>query len=67
MCVFGGFFILPLYTLLQERSRPEVRSQVIAGNNILNALFMVIASLLVMGFHGANLSFPRMFFGDCGD
>lgn len=46
--VFGGFFIVPLYTLMQERSAPEHRSRVIAANNILNALFMVIASMILM-------------------
>ncbi len=61
MSVFGGFFILPLYTLIQERSQPETRSRVIAGNNILNAVFMVASSLMVMGFHAAHLSHPEIF------
>ena len=43
--VFGGFFIVPLYALMQTRSNPAHRSRVIAGNNIMNALFMVIAAL----------------------
>lgn len=52
--IFGGFFIVPLYTLMQERSEPSQRSRVIAANNILNALFMVAASvslLLLLRFH----------------
>jgi hypothetical protein len=36
-----GFFIVPLYALIQLRSAPEQRARIIAANNILNALFMV--------------------------
>ncbi|MBX3020188.1 MAG: MFS transporter [Bdellovibrionales bacterium] len=61
MCVFAGFFILPLYTLIQERSERGERSRVIAANNILNAVFMVVSSGLVMWFHAIKLSFQEMF------
>ena len=46
--VFGGLYIVPLYALLQERSDSKFLSRVIAGNNIINALFMVFAALLAM-------------------
>ncbi len=46
--LFSGFYIVPLYALVQTRSEPTHRARVIAGNNILNALFMVTASLLTM-------------------
>ena len=42
--VFGGFYIVPLYALVQSRSDPAARSRTIAGNNILNALFIVAAA-----------------------
>jgi len=61
MSLFGGFFILPLYTFIQDRSVPEERSRVIAGNNIVNALFMVVSSLAVVAFNSFQLSFPQMF------
>ena len=61
MSVFGGIFIVPLYTLLQERSRPEVRSQIIAGNNITNSFFMITASVSLMGFYASELSLPHIF------
>ncbi len=61
MSVFGGFFILPLYTLIQERSHPESRSRVIAGNNIINAVFMVASALVVMAFHHYHLTYPQIF------
>ncbi len=42
--VFGGFYIVPLYAQIQTRSDPSHRSRIIAANNILNALFMVVAA-----------------------
>jgi hypothetical protein len=44
--VFGGFFIVPLNALVQQRSRPEVLARVIGANSILNAVFMVAAAVL---------------------
>ena len=41
--VFGGFFIVPLLALVQNRSAPHHRSRIIAANNIINAMFMVLA------------------------
>ena len=60
--VFGGFYIVPLYALVQSRSAPDHRSRVIAGLNILNALFMVAAAILAMLILGpAGLSIPDLF------
>ncbi|MDD2783806.1 MAG: MFS transporter, partial [Sulfuricurvum sp.] len=39
--VFGGLYSVPLYAIMQNRSDAQVRSRIIAANNILNALFMV--------------------------
>jgi 1-acyl-sn-glycerol-3-phosphate acyltransferase len=59
---FGGFYIVPLYALVQQRSEPSHRSRVIAGNNILNALFMVIAAIFAMLILGkAGLTIPELF------
>lgn len=59
--VFGGFYIVPLYALVQSQTKPEFRSRVIAGNNILNALLMVIAALLSGVFLAFDLSIPQLF------
>jgi 1-acyl-sn-glycerol-3-phosphate acyltransferase len=59
--VFGGFFIVPLYALIQSRSEPSHRSRIIAGNNILNALFMVVAAGMGAGLLAAGLSVPQLF------
>ncbi len=58
--VFGGFYIVPLYALIQTRSEPSHRSRIIAGNNILNALFMVVAGALAVGLFKAGLSIPEL-------
>lgn len=53
MSIFGGFYIVPLYALIQSRSNPESRSRMIAANNILNAGFMVLSAIysaLIMSF-----------------
>jgi 1-acyl-sn-glycerol-3-phosphate acyltransferase len=44
--VFGGLYIVPLYAFVQLRSAPARQSRVISANNILNALFMVVASAM---------------------
>ena len=59
--VFGGLFIVPLYALLQVRGEPACRARIIAVNNILNALFMVVGSLAAGALLGAGLSIPRLF------
>ena len=60
--IFGGFYIVPLYALVQSRSEPKHRSRVIAGLNILNSLFMVIAAVMAMLILGpVGLDIPDLF------
>jgi 1-acyl-sn-glycerol-3-phosphate acyltransferase len=59
--IFGGLFIVPLYALIQSRSPPDKRSRIIAGNNVLNALFMVASALLSIAALGAGLTVPELF------
>ena len=59
--VFGGFYIVPLYALIQSRSDPRHRSRIIAGNNILNALFMVAAALIAIVLFQAGFTIPQLF------
>lgn len=44
----GGFYIVPLYAILQRQSEPQHRAQVMACNNIINAFFMVASSALAL-------------------
>lgn len=59
--MFGGFFIVPMYALVQLRSSPEHRARIIAANNILNALFMVVGALGAAALLGEGLSIPALF------
>ncbi|MDR3429113.1 MFS transporter [Silvimonas sp.] len=58
--VFGGFFTVPLYALIQTRSEKDFVSRAIAANNILNSLFMVVASVMSIVLLKAGLSIPGL-------
>ncbi|GGI97838.1 MFS transporter [Halopseudomonas pertucinogena] len=59
---FGGFYIVPLYALIQARTDDHERSRVIAANNILNSLLMVISAVFAMFMLGvAGVSIPQLF------
>ncbi len=61
MAIFSGFFIVPLFALVQTRSDVTRRSRVIAANNILNALFMVVAAALAAFLlNKVHLSIPGL-------
>ena len=52
---------MPLFALVQSRAERSQLSRVIAGNNILNALFMVVASVLSgVLLKLAHLSIPQL-------
>jgi 1-acyl-sn-glycerol-3-phosphate acyltransferase len=58
--IFGGLFIVPLYALVQQRSRRAVMSRVIGANSILNAVFMVAAAgLAALGLQ-QGLTIPQL-------
>lgn len=60
--IFGGLYIVPLYSMIQIRTRPEIRARVIAANNIMNALLMVASSLAAVLTIGLlKLSIPQFF------
>lgn len=58
--VTGGLFIVPLYALVQQRSRREVLSRVIGANSILNALFMVAAAGLAAAALQLGMTIPQV-------
>jgi 1-acyl-sn-glycerol-3-phosphate acyltransferase len=59
--VFGGFYGVPLYALIQSRSDPAHQSRIIACNNIMNALFMVVAAVLAIVLLKAGATIPQVF------
>ncbi|CAK0276688.1 acyltransferase family protein [Burkholderia pseudomallei] len=61
LAMFGGFYSVPLYALIQSRSAPTHRARIIAANNILNALFMIVSALMAMLLTKAGVSIPGIF------
>ena len=59
--VSGGFYIVPLYALVQQRSDAGKRSRIIAANNVLNALFMVVAAVYGAFALAMGMSIPLLF------
>ncbi|PHV08492.1 glycerol acyltransferase [Janthinobacterium sp. BJB412] len=59
--LFGGFFIVPLFALIQTRCDPRHISRTIAGMNILNALFMVAAAGVAIVLLGQGFTIPQLF------
>lgn len=43
--ISGGFYIVPLYAMMQAYSPRSHRARVVAANNILNAIFMVTSAI----------------------
>jgi len=58
VAVAGGLYTVPLYAVLQLRSAAAERSRVIAGANIVNALFMVAGALAAIVLLAVGASVP---------
>lgn len=56
LSVFAGLYIVPLYAIMQHRSDERVLSRVIAAGNVIGAMFMVAASILVAVLYQAGFS-----------
>jgi 1-acyl-sn-glycerol-3-phosphate acyltransferase len=61
LAMFAGFYSVPLYALIQIRCEPSHRARIIAANNILNAIFMVVASVMAAALLHAGLSLPQLY------
>ncbi len=61
LSLFTGIFSVPMYALIQMRSLRTHRARIIAANNILNALFMIVSSLGVGFLLGAGFTIPEVF------
>jgi MFS family permease len=59
--LFGGFYIVPLYVLIQTRVDKDYQSRVIAANNIMNALFMVVSAGFSVLLFNQGLTIPQLF------
>lgn len=56
----GGAYSVPLYAVMQVRARPEELSRMIGCNNVMNAVYMVVAAVIAGGLAAASVSSPRI-------
>jgi 1-acyl-sn-glycerol-3-phosphate acyltransferase len=61
LSLFAGIYSVPMYALIQLRCQPTHRARIIAANNILNALFIIVSSLGVGALLSAGLTIPHVF------
>lgn len=62
LAMFGGFYSVPLYALIQTRCESSHRARIIAANNILNALLMVLsAGVAVLLLNVWDATIPQLF------
>ncbi|WP_426286342.1 MFS transporter [Luteibacter sp. E-22] len=58
---FAGFYVVPLFAFVQSRAPRERLSRIIAGNNIVNALLICVASGFGIGLTAWGLDVPTIF------
>lgn len=61
LSLFAGIYSVPMYALIQLRCPPSHRARIIAANNILNALFMIVSALLTGLLLKAGFTIPQVF------
>lgn len=61
LSLFAGLYSVPMYALIQLRSAPSHRARIIAANNILNALFMIVSSIAVGLLLHFGATIPQVF------
>ncbi len=57
----AGVYSVPMYALIQLRAQPSHRARIVAANNILNAIFMVVSSVLAGALLSAGWTIPQVF------
>ncbi len=60
IALFGGFFAMPLYSFVQQRSDPAFISRVMAGNNIINAMVGVLGATVVTALIFLKVTVPTI-------
>jgi 1-acyl-sn-glycerol-3-phosphate acyltransferase len=61
LSLFAGLYSVPMYALIQLRSQPTHRARIIAANNILNALFMIVSAVVAGALLKADFTIPQIF------
>src|SRR3954447_24856660 len=61
LAIAGGLFIVPVFSAVQSWAGADKRARVIAGVNVLNALFIVGGTLIVAALQAAGATLPQLF------
>ena len=61
IAIFSGIYIVPLYAIMQHRADIKYLSRIIAANNVLNALFMVLSSFAIVILIKLQLTLLQIF------
>jgi 1-acyl-sn-glycerol-3-phosphate acyltransferase len=61
LALFSGLYSVPLYALIQTRAERSHVARIVAANNILNAVFMVAASIMAAALLKSGLTIPQLF------
>ena len=61
IAIFSGIYIVPLYAIMQYRSNNQYLSRIIAANNVMNALFMVASSFVIIALIKINITLLQIF------
>ncbi len=61
LAFWGGMYIIPLNAFMQSRAPKGYVATVIAGNNIFNALGMVLSAVFAVVFFALGLTLPQLF------
>ena len=56
----GGLFSVPLYAILQEKSPPAQRARMVAANNVVNAVAIVLGAVVIAGLAAAGWRAPTI-------
>ena len=57
----GGIFIVPLYAMIQHLSEARQLARIIAANNVINAIFMVISAIATVIMVKCGFTIPGIF------
>jgi acyl-[acyl-carrier-protein]-phospholipid O-acyltransferase / long-chain-fatty-acid--[acyl-carrier-protein] ligase len=61
IAIGGGLFVVPTFAAVQAWAHPDRRARVVAGVNVLNALFMVVGALFQALLQDLGFSVPLLF------
>lgn len=59
--ICGGFYVIPLYAILQSRSEKGFRSRTVACNNIVNSFYMAAGAILTSILLMIHFSITQVF------